>query len=300
MPVGERTCLTSEQTDLVRDPALIEATPPPELAFRRKVSLIDAIRSLASAWEMVTTLTERELRIRYKQAVLGVAWALLQPVILIFTLTTFIGKLAKIDTDYKTYALFAVCGLVPWTFFASAVGQGGMSLLQNLQLINKINCPREVFPLAMVGVAAVDTITSMLAVIVLFAIHTTMPHAAAFVWAVPLILIEIFFAMGISLLVSSLVVHIRDIRHVLPVVIQMGIIFTPVMWPFDGLSHGRQILYAIVNPLGPVIDAWRRTALHGTMPDLQMLGIAAASSIVIFFIGFRVFKRLEASFADLL
>ena len=83
----------------MRDPALIAASPPPELAFRRKVSLGVALRSLAGAWEMVTTLTERELRIRYKQAVLGVAWALLQPVILIFTLTAFVGKLSKIDTD---------------------------------------------------------------------------------------------------------------------------------------------------------------------------------------------------------
>ena len=282
------------------DPATIGAAPPDELAFRRKVSLVGALKALAQAWEMVTTLTERELRIRYKQAVLGVAWALLQPVILIFTITQIIGKLAKIDTDYKSYALFVVCGLVPWTFFASAVGQGGMSLLSNLQLINKINCPREVFPLAMVGVAAVDTVTSMVAVVALFAFNTTMPHAMVLAWMVPLILVEVLFAMGVSLLVSSLVVHVRDIRHVLPVVIQMGLMATPVIWSFEGLTRARQIAYAIFIPLGPVIDGLRRTALKGIAPDLAMLGIAALSSVVWFFGGFRVFKRLEASFADLL
>ena len=286
----------------VLDPATIAATPPPELAFRRKVSLIAALKSLASAWEMVTTLTERELRIRYKQAVLGIAWALLQPVILIFTITSIIGKLAdaKIDTDYKSYALFVVCGLIPWTFFASAVGQGGMSLLQNLQLINKINCPREVFPLAMVGVAVVDTLTSMLAVVALFVINTTLPHPLVLLWTIPFIAIEVLFAMGVSLLVSSLVVHIRDIRHVLPVVIQMGLIFTPVIWSFAKMTHRTQIIYSALNPLGPVIDGWRKTALRGVAPDLTMIGIASISSIVFFFVGFRVFKRLEASFADLL
>ncbi len=284
----------------MRDPATIGAAPPPELAFRRKVSLVGALRDLAHSWEMVTTLTERELRIRYKQAILGVAWALLQPVILILTLTVFIGRVAHINTGYPDYALFSICGLIPWTFFSSAIGQGGLSLLQNLQLINKIKCPREVFPLSIVGVAAVDTITSMLAVIALFAAKTTMPHALVFLWALPLILIVMLYTMGIALLVSSLIVHVRDIRHVLPVVMQMGLLATPVIWSFEKLSHRDQLLYSIGNPLGPVIDALRRTALRGTAPNVEMLGWASLSAIVVFFVGFRVFKRLEASFADLL
>ena len=283
------------------DPATIGTAPPPELAFRRKVSLVGALSSLFGAWEMVTTLAERELRIRYKQAILGVAWALLQPVVLIFTLTKFIGSVAEIKTSYPDYALFAVCGLLPWTFFASAIGQGGLSLLQNLQLINKISCPREVFPLSIVGVAMVDTLTSMIAVIVLFSVKTTMPHALLVAWIIPLMLIEIVFTMGVVLLVSSLVVHIRDIRHVLPVVIQMGLVATPVIWSLDSMrSRGGQIAYSICNPIGPVIESIRRTALKGIAPDLALLGYASVSAIVVFFVGFRVFKRLEASFADLL
>ncbi len=287
------------------DPSTIGASPPPELAFRRKVSLVGSLQALGRSWEMVTTLTERELRIRYKQAILGVAWALLQPVILIFTLTIFFSSAAEINTGrYKEYVLFAVCGLLPWTFFSSAIGQGGMSLLANLQLINKISCPREVFPLSIVGVAAVDTMTSLIAVIFLFAIKTTMPHALVLLWAIPFVAIEIVFTMGIVLLVSSLVVHLRDIRHVLPVVIQMGLFATPVIWPFEvigkKIGRGGEIAYAIANPIGPVIDGLRRTALLGVGPDLTTLGYAALSSVFVFFFGFRVFKRLEASFADLL
>ena len=121
------------------DPATIPQQPPADIVARRRVSLGTSARALFAAREMVTTLAERELRIRYKQAILGVAWALLQPLTLVLTFTFFLGRVARFDIGDVDYALFALCGLLPWTFFASAVGQGGMSLLANLQLVNKIN-----------------------------------------------------------------------------------------------------------------------------------------------------------------
>lgn len=281
----------------------IPSTPPAELAFRRRVSLVRSLRELVRSSEMVATLTERELRVRYKQAVLGVAWALLQPVTLALTFTFFVGRTISTDelgSKHVPYALFSVVALIPWTFFASAVGQGGLSLLANLQLVNKISCPREVFPLSIVGVAAVDSCVSLVAVITLFAAKTTMPHALGFAWAPVLILIEVAFTMGVTLMVAGLVVHVRDIRHVLPVVLQMGIMATPVIWSFAKLGAGVRLAYSFVNPLGPVIDAWRRTLLYGQAPEMRTLIAGAAASVVWLLVGFRVFKRLESSFADLL
>ncbi len=281
----------------------IPPEPPPEIAFHRRVSLLGSVVDLVRSYEMVTTLTERELRIRYKQAILGVAWALLQPITLVLTFTFFIGRTIPSDDlgmHNVPYALFNVVGLIPWTFFASAVGVGGLSLLQNLQLVNKISCPREVFPLAMVGVAVVDTIVSMVAVIALFASKQTAPHLLGVVWAVPLILLELMFTAGVTLTVSALIVHVRDIRQVLPVVLQMGIVATPVIWSFSKLTRVWQIGYSVVNPLGPVIDAWRSTILLGRAPDLTTLALATVTSLLWLLGGFRIFKRLEASFADLL
>lgn len=277
--------------------------PPVDLAYRRRVSLLASLRALFDAREMIATLTERELRVRYKQAVLGIAWALLQPVTLAITFTFFVARTisdADLGNRNVPYALFAVVGLIPWTFFAAAVGQGSMSLLANLQLVNKISCPREVFPLSLVGVAAVDAAVSLIAVVALFVAKETAPYGLGLAWAPVLILIELCFTAGVTLMISALVVHLRDIRHVIPVILQMGILATPVIWSYEKLSHRVQIVYGVVNPLGPVIDAWRNTVLYGTAPRMWTLLPAAAAALAYLLVGFRIFKRLEASFADLL
>jgi ABC-2 type transport system permease protein/lipopolysaccharide transport system permease protein len=281
----------------------IPAAPPSELTFRRRVSLFGSLLALGRSYEMITTLTERELRVRYKQAILGVAWALLAPVVLVLSFTLFIGRgipAKDLGIEHVSPALFVMLGIVPWTFFAAAVGVGGLSLLQNLQLVNKISCPREVFPLSMVGVAAVDGLVSMVAVLAVFAFNRTMPHLLGALWTPPLFVIAALYAAGVTLIVSALVVHVRDIRHVLPVVLQMGIIAAPVFWSFSHLHRKWQLVYAAINPIGPVIDAWRRTVLENQAPDYTTLGIGAISAVVVLLIGFRIFKRLEAAFADLL
>jgi ABC-2 type transport system permease protein/lipopolysaccharide transport system permease protein len=267
------------------------------------VSLVGSLVALGRSYEMITTLTERELRIRYKQAILGVAWALLAPVVLVLSFTLFIGRgipAKDLGIEHVSPALFVMLGIIPWTFFSAAVGIGGLSLLQNLQLVNKISCPREVFPLSMVGVAAVDSLVSLVAVLAVFAFNRTMPHWLGVLWTPPLIVIATLFAAGVTLIVSALVVHVRDIRHVLPVVLQMGIIAAPVFWSFSHLHRKWQLVYAALNPIGPVIDAWRRTVLENHAPDYTTLGIGAISAVVFLLVGFRIFKRLEAAFADLL
>jgi ABC-type polysaccharide/polyol phosphate export permease len=281
----------------------IPAAPPSELTFRRRVSLLGSLVALGRSYEMIATLTERELRIRYKQAILGVAWALLAPVVLVLSFTLFIGKSIPahdLGIEHVSPALFVILGIVPWTFFAAAVGVGGVSLLQNLQLVNKISCPREVFPLSMVAVAAVDTAVSLIAVVFVFAINRTMPHLLGLLWAPPLVLVELLYTAGVTLIISALVVHVRDIRHVLPVLLQIGIIAAPVFWSFSHLHRKWQIVYAAINPVGPVIDGFRRTVLQGRAPDLVTLGVGAISAVVVLLVGFRIFKRLEAAFADLL
>ena len=122
--------------------------PPSELLFRPKLRVLAAVREVWRGRELVRTLAERDFRVRYKQAVLGVAWAVLTPLALMVVFTVFFQRVAKVDTGGAPYALFAYLGLLPWTFFSTSVAQGGQSLVLNNQLLNKVYCPREVFPMA--------------------------------------------------------------------------------------------------------------------------------------------------------
>ena len=134
------------------------AEPARELMFRRRLRLRDAIRELFEYQGIVLTLAERDLRARYKQALLGVAWALVTPLMLMLVFSLVFTKFARVDTGGVPYPLFAYLGLIPWTFFNSAVSTGGASLISNIPLLNKVYCPREVFPLAAILVAAVDAV----------------------------------------------------------------------------------------------------------------------------------------------
>ena len=134
-----------------------QAGPRPEIWFRRRINLRTALRELWQYRELILTLTERDLRARYKQALLGFAWAVVTPLMLmaVFTLLFTKFKVARIDAEGVPYALFVYLGLIPWTFFSSSVGAGGMSLVANLSIVNKVYCPREVFPISAILVAAV-------------------------------------------------------------------------------------------------------------------------------------------------
>lgn len=274
--------------------------PRPEIWFRRKISLVGALRELWAFRELVVTLAERDLRVRYKQAVLGVAWALITPLAMMLAFTLIFTKFTRVPTHGAPYALFSYLGLLPWTFFSSAVSLGGLSLVNNVPLLNKLYCPREVFPLAAIVDAAADMIVAALVLLVLFPIVGYAPRAQVFY--VPLLLLVMFtFTLGVTIAVSAIVVFMRDLRLVLPLVIQLGLFVTPVVYGAGSItrSTGGLIAYSIVNPLVPVIDGLRRTVLFGQAPAWPSLAAGAASSLLILVGGFALFKRLEAGMADI-
>src|SRR2546430_496306 len=132
--------------------------PRPEIWFRRRINAFAALKELWDFRELTITLAERDLRVRYKQAVLGIAWAVIAPVVMMIAFTVLFNRFAKINTGGAPYALFSYLGLLPWTFFAGSVSSGGLSLVTNNELLNKLYCPREVFPIAALADAAVDAI----------------------------------------------------------------------------------------------------------------------------------------------
>lgn len=282
--------------------AMIELTelpeaPHPSLRYRAYLRPLQAVKELWARRELVLSLAEREVRARYKQATLGFAWAIITPFALMVVFTVFFKRVATIDTGGTPYAIFSYVGLLPWTFFSSSVATGGLSLVTNHGVMNKVACPREVFPLSSVIVAGVDTILAMLALGVLFIINGFAPRATT-VWVPVILLVQLAFTIGITLIISSIMVYVRDLKHAIPLVLQMGLFATPVAYGFNDLPESIRGVYAYVNPLGPVIECYRRVVLQGLGPDWNLLAPAAGSAVLFLCAGYVLFQRLETGFAD--
>jgi ABC-type polysaccharide/polyol phosphate export permease len=278
-------------------PPVVADGPPPALRFRRRVRPVESARELFRARELLRTLAERDLRVRYKQAVLGMAWAVLSPVMLMLIFTLLFSRAIKVNTGGAPYPLFAYLGLLPWTFFSTSVSTGGQSLLNNIPLLNKVYCPREVFPLAAVLVGAVDMAVASLVLGILFGAAGFAPRSTSY-WVPLLLLVQLAFTIGVALVVSIVIVYLRDLRHALPIILQFGLFATPVAYGLQIVPARLRGLYSAIDPLGPVIDGYRRTVLYGQAPDLHLLAIAAASSLAFLCGGYLVFKKLETRVAD--
>lgn len=276
----------------------IPLAPPPELRYKRKLRFGTFFQEVWRARGIIRTLVERDLRVRYKQAILGFAWAVVTPLTMMVVFTLFIDRLANIETRGVPYPLFAFMGLVPWGFFSSTVSAGSGSLLSNIALVRKVYCPREVFPIAGMLVTAFDTMISLLVLGVLFVITGFVPKATSY-WVPLLFLIQITFSMGLALTVSAVVIYLRDLRHALPLILQLGLFASPVAYSIaDIVPSSYRQLYAALNPMAPIIEGYRRAVLFGQPPEWRLLLPAIATSVLVFVAGWAIFKRLETGFVD--
>ncbi|HEX3693488.1 MAG TPA: ABC transporter permease [Solirubrobacteraceae bacterium] len=274
--------------------------PRPEIWFRRRVGLVAALKEFWAFRELTFTLAERELRVRYKQAVLGVAWAVIGPVVMMVAFTVLFNRFAKVNTGGAPYALFSYLGLLPWTFFSNSVSNGGLSLVSNNELLNKLYCPREVFPIAVIADSVVDLAIAACVLALLFPITGFAPKVEAYY--LPLFLaVMLIFTLGVTLAVSAVVVYARDLRLVLPLAIQVGLFVTPVVYGTGSISSSKAFLIAFsaINPLVPVIDGMRATILNGHAPDWLSLGVGTVAALLYLLGGFKLFKRLETGMADI-
>jgi ABC-type polysaccharide/polyol phosphate export permease len=271
--------------------------PPSAFRFRRRIRLTVAIAELWQARELVRSLVERELRAQYKQAILGFAWAIITPVAFMLVFSLFFYRVSTVTTNGIPYTLFTYVGLLPWTFFSGAVSRGGLSLLANSAILNKVYCPREAFPLAGVISSAIDTTIATLVLAVLFVVMGFAPRATTILLPV-LLVIQVAFTLGITLAVSAVIVYFRDLRHALPLILQLGIFATPVAYGIEIAPSSLRTLYAVLNPLGPLIDGYRRILLLGQLPSWDALLPATLSSLAVLVGAYLLFKHLETGFAD--
>jgi ABC-2 type transport system permease protein/lipopolysaccharide transport system permease protein len=271
--------------------------PPAELLFRRAVRPLVMLRELWSRRELVVVLAERELRARFKQTRIGFAWALITPFIMMVVFTVFFKRVADVKTFGVPYPLYSYVGLLSWTFFSGALAKGAVSIVQNLALLNKVYCPREVFPISSIATAGVDTAIATTILGVLFVIYGFMPHLAS-LWVPVLLVIQLTFTTGLTMALAATVVYVRDIRQLLPMVLQLGLFATPVAYGLDVIPTSWWRPYSALNPLAPVIDGYRRSVLFGEQPHLDLVGIAAVTSVITLVAGYLAFKKMETGFAD--
>lgn len=256
-----------------------------------------ALRDLWGARELVLLLAQRDVRLRYKQTFFGVAWAVLQPVVTMLVFTVFFGRLAKVPSGGLPYPVFALAALVPWTFFSTGLTASSNSLISNVALVTKVYFPRLAMPIAAVGAGLVDLGVSFVILVAVAAGYGFWPGIQLLL-VVPLVLVALAAVIGPGLLLAAVNVRYRDVRYVLPFVVQLLLFASPVAYPSTLLATPLRLVYAL-NPMVGVIDGFRWAVLHGRDGDLPaVLAVSTGSALVLLALGVRGFVGRQHTFAD--
>lgn len=247
--------------------------------------------------DLLYTLSAHRISVRYKQTSLGFAWALLQPVLMMVIFTAVFSVLAKMPSEGTPYALFAYTALLPWTFFNTAVSTGTNSLVTHTQLITKVYFPREILPLTYVIAALFDF---MIGLVVLVGLMTWFDAPLTpMTWhLVPVVALLCAWAVAVSLLLSAAQVKWRDIGVAIPVLVQLGLFASPVIYPLALVPDAWRPWY-LLNPMAGIINSFRDVLLRGQQPEPLPLMYAAIVTACLLPLAYAIFKRAEATMADL-
>lgn len=256
-------------------------------------------RALGLFWarrDLLWHMTIRHLRGQYKQSILGYAWAVVNPVSQLLILSFVFSVILRFPSEGIPYPLFVFVGLIPWTFFAGALGAGTDSVVNSASLVTKVYFPREVLPTAAVFTKLVDLAFGVLILIPLMVYYGEPPEATAW-WLPVLLAIHIVFALGLSLPLAALNLYFHDVRFLVGVTLNLWFYLTPVLYPVDIVPQKYHIVYDL-NPNSLFIHAYRRVLLHGDSPGLDRVLAGLAIALGTFFIGYYLFKKMESGFAD--
>jgi lipopolysaccharide transport system permease protein len=254
------------------------------------------LRDLWHYRDLLYILTERDIKVRYKQTILGALWAIIQPLFTMLVFTLFFGRLAGMPSDNIPYPIFAYAGLLPWTFFSNAVTNSGNSLVGNSNLITKVYFPRMIIPIATVGAGLVD-FTIAFALLVILMIYYGVGLSINIVMFPFLVILTSFLAIGIGMWLSGLNVKYRDIRYALPFVIQLGMFATPIIYPASIVPENWRWVLAF-NPLTGIIEGFR-SAFFARPFDWLGLSISIVMTFLILIYSAYSFRKMEKSFADI-
>lgn len=247
--------------------------------------------------ELLFFLVWRDVKVRYKQTLLGASWAIIQPVLQLVVFTVIFGRLAGISTNGIPYPLFNLAGLLPWQFFANTVTQAANSLVINAGIVRKVYFPRILIPTATIGSGLVDFGLAFVILLVLMLWFQWPPTPAIFLLPMFLVL-AMLTALGVGYWLSAIHVKYRDVRHATPFMIQLWLFATPVVYPTSLIQGPWQLVYAL-NPMVGVVEGFRWALLGTQAPSLAML-ISVTVALTIFMTGWLYFQAAERKFADLI
>lgn len=281
------------------DISSMKAAEKPSVIIRPAKGLFQL--DLTAVWtyrELLYFMVWRDIKIRYKQTVLGAGWAIFQPLITMLIFTIIFGKLARIPSDGIPYPVFAFTALLPWTYFSQALTQGANSVITNANLITKIYFPRLLIPLAATIVPGVDFFFSfimMLFLMIWFHITPTWN-----ILALPFFLIVAFItAMAVSLWLSALNVRYRDVKYTIPFMVQIWMYASPVVYPVNLIPEKWRLVYGL-NPMAGVIEGFRWALLGKQSPDFTVITVSLLVVFVMMTGGIIYFRRSESTFADVI
>lgn len=247
--------------------------------------------------DLLYVLTLRDIKVRYKQTVLGVLWAIIQPLFLMIIFTLFFGRLAGIPSDGIPYTLFAYAGLVPWTFFSNSVTAAGNSLVGNSSLITKVYFPRMIIPISAVGAGLIDFAIAFVMLVILM-IYYGIGFSPNILMLPVLVLLTAILAAGFGMWMSAINVKYRDIRYALPFIIQVWMFATPIIYP-SSLIPGKWRWLSLINPLAGLIEGFR-AAIFGKPFDFIGFGVSAFVILAFTVYSTYAFHKMERNFADIL
>jgi lipopolysaccharide transport system permease protein len=263
----------------------------------RKAGVGIDLKELWAHRELLYFLVWRDVKIRYKQTLLGAAWAIIQPLLTMLVFTFIFGKVAKIDSNGIPYPVFAYAALLPWTFFANAITTSGNSIVGSAHLITKVYFPRPIIPVASVCAGLVDLAVAFpMLVVLMFYYHTGITVNALFL--VPLVLLTTLLAIAVGMWVSAINVKYRDVKFAMPFVVQIWMYLSPVAYPSSVIPARWRTFYSL-NPFVGIIDGYR-AALFGRAFDWKALAISLVVTLVFLAFASQQFRRMEKGFADII
>ena len=261
-----------------------------------KISIFD-VREIWRYRDLLVMLTDREIRLRYKQTGLGVIWTILQPLVPSIIFAIVFGMFAKLPSDGNVYLLFVFTGTMIWNLFSQSITRAGNSLVGNANLISKIYFPRILIPLSSICAVVFDFIITIIVLIAFMLIYKT-PPTWGLVFAPFFLLLAVVTAIGISLWLSALNVKYRDFMYAMPFIIQVWLYATPVVYASSIVPHKFRWIYS-VNPAVGVVEGFRWAVLGKGTVSMTMIAVSSSMAIITFFTGLAYFKSTERSFADI-